>query len=353
METVLDIARRFPGRLVLAEADGTLYAGRHTAIHRSTDAGASWQFVTRAPAPGLHRVAEVSRLTTRLLRHEIRALAHHPNGALLAATRQGVFRAAPGERAMSSVAIDAGALPATAPMRIASGAPGSLVWGEYLGVIQPGRPIRIFASGDGGAHFEVVHEFAPGRVGHVHNVVWDEGRGHYWVLAGDHGPQPGIGILSGDFRNFEWLASGNQEVRVVEIFDFGDRLVYGTDTEVQQNAVVSLDKDSGRFERGQELPGSCIYAARFGGLLALSTSVEPSPINRSPWCELWLSRDGDRWTRAYRASKDGWNGKYFQFGSIVLPAGGTDREVIAFSGQAVRELDGVGVVASLTEQVPL
>lgn len=340
----------FPGRVARVEADGTLYAGRRTVIYRSDDDGATWARETAIPVRGIRHIAEYSRMASRLLRHEIRALARHPEGALVAASRRGVFHdPAPGSSPwMQPSRLEAGSLPAAAPMRIQVGGPGHLIWGEYLGFIEAGRPIRILASEDKGASFEVVHEFVPGRIGHVHNVVFDAARDHYWVLAGDHGPQAGIGMLSADFQRFEWLVKGEQSHRVVEIFDFGDRLVYGTDTEVEPNAVLSLDKETGAIERHQELPGSCIYGCRFGEVVAVATSVEPSPINQSPYCELWISKDGDRWIQAWKAIKDRWNAKYFQFGSIVLPSGVSDRTRIAWSGQAIRGLDGRGRVAKLS-----
>ncbi len=350
MDQPLQILNQFPGRVVLAQPDGSLYVGRHTVIHRSLDDGATWERIAEIPTRGIRRAARLSRLASRLLRHEIRAMNRAPDGGLVAASRQGVYHGRPGEPAMRASEVDAGSLEAAPPMRIQVGRGGDVVWGEYLGVIQPGRPIRIFGSDDAGAHFEVVHEFAPGRVGHVHNVVFDEGRGHYWVLAGDHGPQAGIGMLSADFERFEWLVTGQQSFRVVEVFDFGDRLVYGTDTEVEPNAVLSLDKETGRLERHQELPGSCIYGCRFGDVYAISTSVEPSSVNRSSWCELWVSRDGARWKRAYRAEKDGWNAHYFQFGSIVLPSGRSGRDHIAWSGQAIKGLDGRGRTAALDDE---
>jgi hypothetical protein len=224
-------------------------------------------------------------------------------------------------------------------MRISVG-PGDLVlWGEY-GASGGNRAVRIYASRDGGRSFEVVRALEAGSVGHVHNVIYDRHLDHFWVLAGDHGAHPGIGRLSADLERFEWLVKGDQRYRAVEVFDFGERLVYATDTEMETNGLISLDKSTGRTERIRDFDGSCIYACRYGGVYALSTTVEPSGVNRSKWVSLWLSRDGEHWKRAHRAQKDRWNADYFQFGSIVLPSGATDQELIFFSGQAVRNLDG-------------
>jgi hypothetical protein len=184
---------------------------------------------------------------------------------------------------------------------------------------------------------------------HIHNVCWDRGQGHYWVLAGDHGLHPGIGKLSRDFRRFEWFVRGEQRHRAVHVFDFSDWLVYPTDSEVEVNGLMWLDKRTGALRRVRDLPGSGIYACRFGGLFALSTTVEPSKINPATASGLWLSRDGERWQSAYWGEKDRWSPRYFQFGSVVLPCGESDQETLFFSGQAIRGLDGLTVVARLQQ----
>jgi hypothetical protein len=183
----------------------------------------------------------------------------------------------------------------------------------------------------------------------VHNVVYDPGRDHYWVLLGDHGEHAGIAMLSADLERFDWYVRGEQSFRAVEIFDLGDRLVFATDTEVARVELISLDKDGGRFERLREFEGSCIYACRFGDVFALSTTVEPSAVNTCPRAGLWLSRDALHWKLAYAAPKDRWSPRYLQYGSIVLPSGSSNANRLYFSGQAVKGLDGRTVVAEVAE----
>lgn len=324
--------------------DGTLYAGRHLAILRSRDDGASWERVGALPRDPLRRGAELSRLACRLLRHEVRALAELPGDRLVAANRRGLFSGSAGDVWLAPSAIDDGGLPVLPPLCI--GADGdTVVFGEYGS--PRGRPMRIFASRDGGARFEAVHAFAPGEILHVHNLVFDAALDHWWVLTGDFDQQPGIGRLSRDLARFEWFVRGEQRFRAVELFDLGDRLVYATDTQLEENALVSLDKKTGRAERLRPFEGSCIYAARFGGWYAITTTVEPSAVNPSRDATLWVSRDLDTWHCALRVPKDRWHADYFQFGSLVLPRGASGRDVIALSGQAVTGLDGTIAVASI------
>lgn len=347
-ETVeIEILRRFPGRIVMAEPDGTLYLGHNYDIHRSRDAGAHWERIGALPRSPLRRVAEVSRMACRLLRQEIRAFNRLGGEEFVAANREGVFRGAAGDREWQPSRIEGvEGYRFQPPMRLTVGPDGVVLFGEY-GNSFDARPTRLFASRDGARSFQRIHTFPPGEVFHVHNVVHDPALGHYWVLVGDFDDQPGIGILSADLERFEWLRKGEQRYRAVEIFDLGDRLLYATDTQLEENALVTMDKATGEIERHRSFDGSCIYACRFGELYALTTTVEDSDVNKSPWASLWISRDGMRWSRAYRADKDAWNAKYFQFGSIVLPTGDTGSDLIVFSGQAVRGLDGETIVAHL------
>jgi hypothetical protein len=336
---------RTRGRAVLAESDGSLYLGRNYDVLRSDDQGRSFRPVTSLPRSPARRVAELSRLACRLLRQEVRALARLSDGTLVAANREGVFHGREGDPVLRPSTVENGALSLMPPMRITVGPRDVVVWGEYGS--RGKRPVRLFASRDRGRSFEVVQVLEEGAVAHIHNIVYDAGLDLYWVLAGDHDDEPGIGRLSGDLARFEWFVKGEQRYRAVAAFDFGDRLVYATDTEVEPNGLISLDKTSGRAERLRDFEGSCIYACRFGGIYAITTTVEPSAVNRSPFATLWLSRDGEHWKCAWRAHKDRWSADYFQFGSVVLPAGATPHEEIVFSGQAVSGIDGRTVVARL------
>lgn len=315
--------------------DGTLYAAEHLAITRSRDDGATWERIAALPRDPLRRAAEVSRLASRLLRHEVRALAEGADGTLVAANRRGVFVGRSG--LLAPAAIEDAGLPVLPPLCIGVG-PDAVVFGEYGS--PRGRAMRLFASRDGGRRFSCVHAFVPDEVLHVHNVVFDPSQDHYWVLTGDFEAQPGIGRLSRDLARFEWFVRGAQRFRAVELFDLGDRLVYATDTQLEENALISLDKQSGRAERLRSFEGSCIYACRFGGLFAITTTVEPSKVNPSRDATLWVSRDLEHWECVLRAPKDRWHADYFQFGSLVLPRGASGREIVMVSGQAVRGFDG-------------
>lgn len=349
-QSVLTIVHTGVGRALYVGSDGALYVARGCTVYRSDDDGQTWKPVVRLPYGPRRRLVEVSRLACRLLRYGIRAWLVLADGSYVAADRREVFHARPGETFMSRSRIDEGGVRPMAPISLSSGPNNRILWGEY-GANHQRRSVRIYVSDDGGRSFSVAHVFDAGSIRHVHNIVYDRDLAHYWVLVGDHGHEPGIGRLAADLDHFEWVVKGEQLYRAVCVFDFGDRLVYGTDTEMEPNGLMSLDKSTGRVDRLMELEGSCIHACQFGGLYALSTTVEPSRVNPVRDAVLWVSRDGDRWIQAGRAPKDRWKETYFQFGSLVLPRGVSGREVIVFSGQAVQDLDGRIVIARLADGV--
>ncbi|HIF06411.1 MAG TPA: exo-alpha-sialidase [Gemmatimonadetes bacterium] len=328
------------GRALLVRPDGRLYISRGYSVYQSDDDGASWSFVATAPTPLKRWPGHFLRLAARLLRFEIRALVSLADDGLVAANRDWVYYTQPGERMMQRSRVDEGAQPLVPPFNMTEGPDGRVLFGEYNAQLHHGNPVRVYASDDGGKSFEVAHCFEGGDVMHVHRLLYDPGLDHYWLFTGDFDDEVGIGILSRDLQHFEWLVRGEQKFRVCEAFDFGDRLVYATDTPFEQNSVISLDKSTGRTEKLIETGGSCLYAARFGDLCVFSTTVETLSVDTAKSIELVVSRDGDRWSSVLEAEKDLWHPSLFQFGSLILPRGTSRRETVFFSGQAVKQYDG-------------
>lgn len=325
---------------------GCSFVGNGPRICRCDVRSTERRLLATVPSSWRRYPAQASRLAARLFRQEVRALNFLSDGTVLAANREWVFYGDPDGGQMQRSHVDVSKKFLAPPMSITVGPNDRILWGEYDSRAKR-RIVRLFVSNDGGKNYDVARVFETGEILHIHNLVFDPALNKYWLLAGDHWDEPGIGLLDADLKGFEWVVKGKQSYRAVEVFDFGDRLVYGMDSEREPNAVMTLDKATGRVERGAEIDGSCIYACRFGGLYVLSTTVEPSKVNHSRFASIWVSRDGDRWTRVLQAEKDRWDARYFQYGSLVLPRGRSDEEQIIFSGQAVRGFDGRVFVGTL------
>src|SRR5690606_26293686 len=95
------------------------------------DHGRSWVRETRLPRAPWRRLVERSRLASRVLRHEVRALLRLADGTLVASSREGVYHGRAGDAVLRPSRIEEGKLPFMPPMRLAAGPDGVIVFGEY------------------------------------------------------------------------------------------------------------------------------------------------------------------------------------------------------------------------------
>jgi len=326
------------GRALYIGPRGDFYVGRRYEIFRSDDGGKTWRLDCFVPRAGWKPWAARFRLGARLLRYYIAAFQVLPDGSRVAVARDGIYRAGPGEVVMTrTFRYTRGSRPLNLT------ADGQrLLFGEYGNLDR--CEACIYVSEDGGRTFDVGHRFPLGDVRHIHNILVDPHRGHYWVLAGDFGNQPGVAALSKNLKTLDWLCRGRQEYRAVGAVNLPDRLIYGTDSDRERNFLVALEKQSGRVEHILEVEGSSLYACSFGPIHAISTCVEPNPACPSRECSLYLSADGDRWTRTIVHRKDMHHSTYFQYGTIVLPYSHCAEACGMYSGQAVKNLDDRAVL---------
>jgi hypothetical protein len=209
-------------------------------------------------------------------------------------------------------------------------------FGEYGDGMEKSE-VCLYVSEDRGQTWEPGFHFPKGSIRHIHNLLIDPYEDCYWVLVGDYDDQPGIGRLSRDLKNLDWLIRGTQEARAVSALITADSLSYGTDSDFERNFIVRLDKRSGKLERLCEIEGSSLYAVEFGPVKAISTCVERNPACPSRDCTLYVSPDGDSWSRVLSHRKDFFNPKIFQFGCLVLPYSHCPLPRGMYSGQAVEE----------------
>lgn len=215
---------------------------------------------------------------------------------------------------------------------------GELFAGEY-GPNPRREELRIWASGDQGRSWAVVHELPKGSAKHIHNLIWDEARQGIWVLTGDADGECAFLFTPDRFSTLTEVVRGGQLYRAVQMFCRPEGLFYGTDTERARNWWVFFQPESGRLEKIRPLPGSCIHAAEMAGHYVLSTSVEPSRVNRGRQAILWVSRDLEHWEKLLALEKDWLPGEYFGFGSIALPRVQRFCPDLVFTPMAVKGLD--------------
>jgi hypothetical protein len=332
---ILASAERHPGFLSLLCSDQTVYLARHYQLWVREPGGLPEKPLAEFPVPWARRQAARLRYLRRLGRLWVRELIQVDGEHLLAVVQRRLIRVHSRSGDMEEVFQVTGG---GRPKGLVVTPQGWVFTGEYWG--NPRRQaLRIWGSGDGGRSWDLAHTLPPGSAKHIHNLVWDEYRQGIWVLTGD-GEGECAFLFTGDFfRTVTEVGRGGQLWRAVHCFCRPEGLYYGTDTERDENWLVFLDTDRLNCRKIQPLPGSCIYAARMAGRYFLSTSVEPSKINRCRQAALWSSLDLHNWEKVLEMAKDWLPGEYFGFGSITLPRVQGECPWVVFSPIAVKKHD--------------
>lgn len=323
-------------RVLLAEGDA-LWAGRGLELGVSRDGGSSFRTAGVVPAGPLRRAAARLSWPARLLREGFHDLLRLASGELLGVVRGALVLLANGETRFRVVhRVERG----TRPLNVCRAPSGALFWGEYFG--NPGRDeVRVLGSRDG-REWDVVHVFPRGSIRHVHGIHADSHRGGLWVLTGDDGDEAALWWTADEFRTLEPVARGAQRARAVTVLPLAEGLLVPMDSPDEPNRIHLLDPSTGAFHELARVPGSVFHAARTPGLLAVSTVVEPSRVNRDRRVALCVSADGTRWRTACRFARDlpaDRRGRLL-YPTLVLPRGIPDAPRLYATGQALAGAHG-------------
>ncbi len=335
----------YPGYLGLLCTTQDFYFSNFLAIWNLNGESATPEMLVSLPGPWPLRWASRSRHLRRLGRLDVREMFRTPSGSLLAVRQKRIVRFSPEELVARTVlhVKDGGR-----PKGFTAAPSGHLFVGEYWG--NPGRqPLRIWGSNDDGRSWETVYSTPAGRAKHIHNLVWDDHRQGIWVLIGDADYESALLFTDDGFRTVTEVAGGSQMFRACQLFCRPEGIYYATDTERAENWFVFLEEGFEKLHRLQPLPGSCIYAATMAGRHFLSTSVEPSRVNRHSSAALWSSQDLQTWHKIIEFKKDRWPGEYFGFGSIILPKVQGETSVVMFSTVALTPHDLTTFVVPVEE----
>ena len=172
-------------------------------------------------------------------------------------------------------------------------------------------------------------------------MFFDKYTDRIWVATGDRENECIIGYTEDEFKTFKEVFRGGQEYRTCQLFFYNDFIVFGTDTQYEQNVIKKFDRETLEITELQKVQGSVIKGGQVGDVAFISTTVEPSKVNKDKYAHLWVTKDGLHWEERYKAKKDCWP-SIFQFGTFEFPQYyGIDKlERLYFSGRALKGLDG-------------
>lgn len=217
---------------------------------------------------------------------------------------------------------------------------GELYFGEYF--TNPHRlPVRIWRVSPDLTRAEVACELDSPRVRHVHAVhvdPFDDSR--LWVTAGDFQDECYIGYSDDGFRTTEWLGDGSQTWRAVGLIFQEKRICWMTDSHLEPNRIVSMNRATHEITLHGERDASTWYQTETTDGLYLATScVEPGPGIQTRHCNLMASENGTEWTTLERFAKDWLPFPLFGFGFLSLPSGRFSSQDFWLTGGGVSGLN--------------
>ena len=277
-------------------------------------------------------------LTRRFLRAEITGLYALKNGDRLAIAKKGFFLQKQGNNCFEKVFSTPRG---SKPLNICIAPFGNLYFGEYFQNMEK-QAVHIYCSEDNAQSWHVAYTFSEGNINHIHGLFFDIYTNRIWVATGDRENECIIGYTEDEFKTFVEVFRGGQEYRTCQLFFYKDFIVFGTDTQYEQNVIKKFDRKTLEITELQKVQGSVIKGGQVGDVAFISTTVEPSKVNTDRYAHLWVTKDGIHWEERYKAKKDWLPATLFQFGTFEFPQyyDIEKLERLYFSGRALKGLDG-------------
>lgn len=286
------------------------------------------------------RFSTLSRFSfsRRLLRAEITGIYTLCNGDRVAIAKKGIFL----QKLGSNIFEKCFSIPhGSKPLNICVAPSGNLYFGEYFQNMGK-QAVNIYCSDDNARSWHIAYTFPEGNINHIHGIFLDKYTNRIWVATGDRVNECIVGYTKDEFKTFVEVFRGGQEYRTCQLFFYKDFIVFGTDTQYQQNVIKKFDRKTLEIMELQQVQGSVIKGGQVGDVAFISTTVEPSKVNKDKYAHLWVTKDGLHWEEKYKAKKDWLPSTLFQFGTFEFPQyyGIENLERLYFSGRSLKGLDG-------------
>lgn len=275
-------------------------------------------------------------LTRRFLRAEITGLYNLKNGDRVAIAKKGLFLQQQGSKTFEKCF----AMPrGSKPLNLCIAPSGNIYFGEYFQNMDK-QAVNIYCSEDNARTWHIAYIFEAGQINHIHGLFLDPYTNRIWVVTGDRENECIIGYTEDEFKTFVEVFRGGQEYRSCLLFFYPDFIVFATDSQYIQNKIKKFDRKTLEITELQDIQGSAIKGGQVGNVSFLSTTIEPSEVNKDKYAHLWVTKDGLHWEERYKAKKD-WLPSIFQFGTFEFPQYEVDKiDRLYFSGRALKGLDG-------------
>lgn len=322
---------------ILAVSDVAIIASKGYSLYRKEKEFANWEKYGHIK-DGINTLFAFSPLSRRLTRAEISKYYLLQDGTELCIARKGIFRRGNGEQEFVKTF---NVVRGSRPMFLCEDVDGSVYFGEYFQNMEK-QAVHVYGSHDHGKTWEIAKTFAEGNINHIHGIYLDLFTKNMWLATGDRENECIIGYTNDGFKTFTEVFRGGQEYRTCVLFFYKDFIVFGTDSQYQQNELKMFDRKTLEITHLQDVQGPVIRGAQFGDISMISTDVEPSDVNKDKNAYVWITKDGLHWEELCHAEKDVLPPMLFQFGVFDLPQYAPDYKgnKVYVTGKAVKGCGG-------------
>lgn len=153
-------------------------------------------------------------------------------------------------------------------------------FGEYYGNSEK-EPVNVFYYDPGINEFKILDNFNDGCINHIHSINHDSKSDVLYFLTGDFDSSPGFYFKKSINDDFHVLVSGEQLYRACNVFFRDGNLIYATDSQIEENYIVSIENNS-KVKKMHSINGSSIYSLELQDYYVFTTATEPAlPIKNS------------------------------------------------------------------------
>lgn len=344
-DNVLD-ATLYKNLVILYVSSQEWFAAKGYSIFRFDVAKNKWEYFSKISDNKNFYLSKFS-LIKRFFRAEITKLYKFDDDLMICIAKKGIFKYDVKTKLFQkTIHVARG----SRPLNLCRDNNGILYWGEYFGNDKQ-LPVHIYKSTDNGDSWEIAYTFPEGQIRHIHSICNDPFSDRLWIFTGDSDEECIIAYTQDEFKTLHIVHRGSQKYRVCSPLFYKDKIVYATDSQYEQNMILSLNRETGQITPLCEIQGSGIYGGQIGEYGFLSTTIEPSNINKDKNSYLWMSKDGINWKQICYFKKDFMPTNAFQFGSIRFPTYNMNKisNNFIFSGRSLRKIDGNSVLLSRNE----
>lgn len=222
-----------------------------------------------------------------------------------------------------------------------------IYFGEYGS--NPNRgAVPVYRSSDRGKSWQIIYEFAPGSIRHVHACCYDIYENKIWICTGDFGTENKILIASPDFKNIETIGDGSQKFRTCNFFFTSNEVHWLMDSQLETCYHFKLLRSTRSVKQLSELPGPVWYSKQTPAGYLAGTAQEIGPGVKDDFTHLLYSKDLVNWNTIRKYRHDIWPRKYFKSGVIGFSEGTIKDEFYLFF-EAIRDFDGKSEKVYLSE----